>query len=240
MKRSPTHRERLARWDRRRATLALLGLLLFLAACAAAWLFLKEAGLLPQLAAAGQQVQYWLQQIPVPLYLLAFCILPALGFPLSPFYLTIAAVLGGIPEGIAAALVCLGLNSALSYWLTISVARRQVERLLERRGIRLPKITPQNQRMVTIMLRASPLPYIIQNFVLALGGVAFSLYIVCSILIQGMIACGMIIVGGSLFEGNGRWALIGVFLLMSTTIIISRWRQKQQSKHRHELGTRAD
>ncbi len=226
------------RWSLRRSLLptVLAGIGVLVLGGALAW-FSVRSGRNPveDLALLMAQLEVWLGRIPLPLYLLAFAILPAIGVPLSPFYLTIATVAGGIPQGIVAAIVCISSNTALSYWMTVTFARHRVERLVARRGIQMPSITPANQRTVTIILRASPLPYIIQNFVLALGGVSFWLYLYWSVLVQGMIGAGMIMVGGSLFEGNGRWALVGIVLFFSTIMIVSHWRRRQERKQNDGL-----
>lgn len=173
-----------------------------------------------------ESILVWLTSIPLIVYILAFAILPAFGFPLSPFYLTVGVVVGHLGLGILTAWGCVAANIALAYWLTVGVAHPLIEWIVARRGISIPKINPRNQRKLTILVRLSPLPFGLQNFSLALGGVSFPLYMFWSVLIQIAMGTGVVYFGGSILQGNIGRALFGLFLIVATVMAISWWRRR--------------
>ena len=178
-----------------------------------------------------------LQQIPLPLYLLAFALLPAFGFPITPFYLTVAVMMGGLWPGLLAAWVCVALDLAFAYWLAAGLARPWVSRLVERRGYRIPHATAGNARRLTLLVRLSPLPLVMQNCILGLAQVPFPLYIFWSVLVQCALGAGVIFVGESLFQGNARLLLPGLFLLLVVVSAVSWWRRRAPAPIEDGLGT---
>lgn len=177
----------------------------------------------------------WLQSIPVALYLFAFAVLTAFGFPLSLFYLTAATVVGGPVLGLVAAWSCVTFNIAMSYGLAVGVGHPLIERFIARRGFKIPKVTAANQRRVTVLVRLSPAPLCVQNYILALGGVEFGLYMRWSVPIQGAIGTGVVLFGDSIFSGRAGNAMLGIFLIVLVAAGISWWRRRQP-KSAHELG----
>jgi len=181
-----------------------------------------------EMLAQGRELALdWLQSIPLPVYILAFAMLPSVGFPLSLFYLTVGAVCGHLGWGLALAWSCLASNMALAYWLARGVAHPLIERFIAVRGIRIPKITPRNQRKVTVLVRLSPLPFALQNFTLALGHVAFPLYMVWSFVVKAAIGTGVIVFGQSLLQGRFKMAFAGIFAVVGVMLLFSWWRRRQ-------------
>src|SRR5690554_155690 len=77
----------------------------------------------------------WLRQVPMPVYLGMFIILPLFGTPMSLFYFTAIPVLGG-PYGlygITGALICLGVSMSLAYLLSNGLLRPFLTRWMEAR-----------------------------------------------------------------------------------------------------------
>jgi|TARA_B110000438_G_scaffold203120_1_gene194819 uncharacterized membrane protein YdjX (TVP38/TMEM64 family) len=211
--------------------IALFGVLLIVIA----FVIIRANGLsgeeLKALALAGMQnLQAWLLGIPLPLYIAAFIMLPALGTPVSVFYLTVAAVAGSLFGGLLTSLICIAGNCALCYWVSAGFGREFILKWVERKGMEMPQITAENHVAVTIMVRLSPLPFVLQNYGLAIGGVPFRGYMIWSVLSQGSLSAGMIIVGGSLFEGNFKYALFGLFLFFVAMVAVSWWRRRNQQK----------
>ena len=186
---------------------------------------------LKTLAVSGMQsLQGWLLEIPLPLYIAAFIILPAIGTPVTIFYLTVSAVAGSLLGGLLVAWFCVAGNCAFCYWLSAGFGREFIRKRVESKGLEMPQVTIENHVAVTIMLRLSPLPFVLQNYGLALGGVPFRSYMIWSLLTQGALSAGVIIVGASLFEGNFKYALFGLFIFFAAMVAVSWWRRRNQKK----------
>ena len=172
----------------------------------------------------------WLEAIPLYWYVLAFVVLPAVGVPLTFFYLTVGAVAGSVWLGLGIAWVSLTLNMILSYGLSHSLLRPLLTRILARKGVNIPEVKAGNAWKWVMLFRLSPVPWVIQNYVLGLSRIRFGLYVWLSLLIQGTIGAGMIVVGGSLFEGKGKFALLGVFLIVLVGVAGSALRRRLNKK----------
>ena len=111
--------------------------------------------------------------VPLWLYALAFAILPSLGFPLTFFYLSTPLMIENVALAIVFALSCVLVNSGVTYALGRYLVRSWANRLLERRSVRIPEISANNENSLNLLVRASPIPWLLQNLVLAIGGVRF-------------------------------------------------------------------
>lgn len=211
------------------------GVLLFLAGLvllAVAWT--QREWLLSQLEVWRLAAVEWLRLVPLPFYLLAFIVLPAVGMPLTLFYITVGAVVGEVVPSLLLAWLCVLCNMALCYALTRGVLQPVIASLVHRRGMEIPQIPTRAEWKFIVMLRASPLPWVFQNYILALAGARLVPYLFLSILVQGAIGAGMIIVGGSLFAGNARFALIGIFVFFAVSCGLSLLRRRVDQTKQNE------
>lgn len=190
-----------------------LGLGLGLGLLAVVELWVHRVAVLEAVAYVRAHFTEWLQVCPPWLFCLCFAVLPALGFPLSVFYLTASTVLGGAPQAVAAAWVCVALNLSLAFLLGRGIFHPILARLLERLGYRIPQFTNGGDWMVILAIRLSPAPYFMQSYLLSLGGVPYSRYMLLSWPVQGLVCIGMILVGRSLFQGGFGYALLGMGLI---------------------------
>ena len=158
---------------------------------------------------ARTQFAAWLQQIPRWLFVLTFIILPALGVPLSMFYLSVGGTFGGLAPALVAAVLCMAANMALSYALA-SVFVGPIRRLVLRRGYRVPELNGDGQWKVVMAVRASPLPWLMQSWLLTLGGARFSTYMLVGAPVQSLVAAALVVIGDSLLSGRGGWLAIGL------------------------------
>ena len=167
----------------------------------------------------------WLRSIPPWAFVLGFVVLPALGFPISLFYLTVGAVFRDPGLALAVALGCMTVNMALSYAVA-RVLSRPIQGFLHRRGYPLPQLTEGAEWRAIVLLRASPLPWLMQSWLLALGGSRFLPYMLVGAPVQSLVGAGMVLVGESLFQGNAVWLLAGVtaFLLGQAALTALRRR----------------
>jgi hypothetical protein len=166
-----------------------------------------------------------LGRIPLWAFLLAFTVLPALGFPILAFYATVGAFADGIGQALLISWICMAGNMALSYLIADRFSA-PLSRLAKRGGYRIPRIDPADGWKVVIVMRASPLPWLLQSWLLTLGGVRFVPYMVLGVPVQAMVGLGYIILGESVLAGNAKWALIGLFLAMAGYLVLSILRRR--------------
>ncbi|MEX2380767.1 MAG: hypothetical protein WD490_00135 [Opitutales bacterium] len=157
--------------------LTLFGLLMGAGVCLLLWM--------------GADWQLWagrLTHLHPALFLVAMCLLPVVGFPISAFYFY-AGVTYGWGLGIPLCLGSLAMNMTLSYFVAQSLLRKPLSELLQRGGHELPHFrTGMNQFRATFLLRTVPgPPFPVQNYLLALAGIPFVIYLPVSLATQGAI-----------------------------------------------------
>jgi hypothetical protein len=171
------------------------------------------------------QLDVWLASIPAWAFVLAFVVLPALGFPMSLFYLTIGGVFAPSALALSVAWGCMALNMALSYAVARALAG-PVERLLRRRGYPLPHLEAGSQWRAIVLLRASPLPWLMQSWLLTLGGARFLPYMVFGLPVQALVGAGLVLVGESLFQGSLGWLAGGVVVVLLAQLLLGTLRRR--------------
>lgn len=183
-----------------------------LAAGAILWAYLYYRPELPDPNTAREAAYAFLRSIPTPLYFLAFAILPALGVPLTIFYLTALPVMGATHPAIAILLgwTAVGLNMALTNVLGRSFLHPVIEWVIRHKHLSIPKLKPHNEWRVVLAFRLSPLPFAIQNYVLALGHARWRSYLWLSLLIQGSIGLAVMLVGESILKGGLGYILLAL------------------------------
>ena len=214
----PSHRQLLIG-----ATLTVVALMV--AAGLIVWLYRDQ--LPPVDEVRGMAIQF-LEAIPAWAYFLAFIILPALGVPLTLFYLTALPVLGSTHPaiGVVLAWTAVALNMILAHFLARGILHPAIEWILRRRHLEIPRIQPQNEWRIVLTVRLSPVPYCLQNFILSLGRARWRSYLGLSILIQGSIGLGVMIVGESIFSGGLTYALLALFALFALHLLFEYIRKR--------------
>lgn len=156
-------------------------------------------------------------------FVLAMSLLPVVGFPIAAFYL-FAGVAFGFLEGWSYCLISLAINMSLSYIVARFCLHEALTRLLEKCGYHLPKLSEVNEYRFTFILRTVPgPPFPVQNYLLSLLGVRFSVYISLSLLVQGTIAAGMVACGGALPEEITMGHVLVGLALVSVLIGMKTW-----------------
>ncbi len=174
----------------------------------------------------------WLRQVPVPLYLGMFVVLPLFGTPVSLFYFTAIPVLGG-PYGlygITGALISIGVSMSLAYSLANGLLRPFLSRWMKKRGYDIPVVKRENEWKIILLMRLSPFPYLVQNYSLGLSGCRYFPYILISWPIQGLFALGFMLMGESFAGGGMKYALLGMFLLVTCFVLTGMTRTRLQQK----------
>ncbi len=155
-------------------------------------------------------------------------VLPAFGMPISPFYV-ISAVYG-IGFSLICTAVALSVNLTIVYWLGVGVFHPVIERFIRRTRYSIPKVRPSNYAKITLLVRITPgLPYFVQGYLLALGGIPFGIYFIVSIIVQICAAAAFIILGESVFQGKSGPAILGICLLL-VLILVAKIIRDQYAK----------
>ena len=172
----------------------------------------------------------WIRSAGPWVYFGAIAVLPAFGFPISLFYFTAGPAFAAqmtLPGVIVATLVALAVNFALSYWLAHRALRPMVEWLLSHTKFRVPRVSPENELTVAVLVRVTPgPPLFLQSYILGLSGVRFRTYMAVSMAAQVVYCSGFIVFGKALVEGKGRMALIGGGLLVAAVALVQILRKR--------------
>ena len=204
------------------------GVLAVAASGAGVYAFREAIFPLPPLAELREQGLLLLRTVPVPLYFLAFAVLPAAGAPLTFFYLTALPVMGqqSTMLGLLGAYAALALNMVLCYLLARGFFHPLIEWVIRHRHLRVPKIRAENELQIVLAARLSPVPFALQNYLLALGHSRWKFYLFLSFPIQAGIGLAMMLFGESVFEGGLAYALFGAFVLVLALLILRLVRQR--------------
>ena len=160
----------------------------------------------------------------------AMAVLPAIGAPMTPFYLLAGPAFGEqmtLPGVVAAEVATLVVSFSLSYWLSGRALRPAVEWLLSHTRFRVPQVKPENELTVTVLVRVTPgPPLVLQSYILGLAGVRFRTYLAVSMAVQTVMCAGVTIFGKALMEEKGGLALMGVMVLVAAVVLVQLLRRK--------------
>lgn len=160
----------------------------------------------------------------------ATAVLPAVGAPLSVFTLTageLFAPLLTMTGAIAALVLAIGVNLALTYWLARYALRPLLSRVLEHYGYRVPRLAGSNALSVALALRLTPgPPFFVQSYILGLAEVPFRLYMVVSWICILPWAIGAAVMGKGVFNGNFRMVIYGVGVIVAAVVIVRMVRKR--------------
>ncbi len=207
---------------------AAAGILAVAAVGAGVYAFREAIFPLPPIEELRETTLALLRSIPIPVYFVAFVVLPAAGAPLTFFYLTALPVMGreSTVLGLAAAFAALALNMVICYLLARGFFHPLIEWVIRHRHLRVPKIKPENELQLVLAARLSPAPFALQNYLLALGHARWKFYLFLSFPIQAGIGLAMMLFGESVFEGGLAYALFGAFLLVLALLLLRLVRQR--------------
>jgi uncharacterized membrane protein YdjX (TVP38/TMEM64 family) len=190
-----------------------------------------------------QAIMVWLRNMgPLP-FLGAMALLPAMGVPVTPFFILAGATFG-IWMALVASLVALGLNLSLCYWIARSGMRPRLESFLRRSRYQLPDFEERNAGAVrfTLMIKMTPgLPAFAKNYILGVSGVPFLPYFGLSMLITGAYAASFVILGESMLEHRFDRSVVAIAVVVVLLLAVLWWRRKrnreaQQQGAAHQPG----
>lgn len=138
---------------------------------------------------------------PLALFL-SMIVLPLIGIPIGPLWI-LSGMMCGIAAGICLSAAALLINLTLAYFLASRICREFLKRFFLKRGMQLPEMQSAGIVKFIVIIRLTPIfPLCVQNYVLGLLDVPFSLYLPISFLLQFIVACIFIITGESVYSGR--------------------------------------
>lgn len=209
---SPKHlrRSTLATWARRAlgaATLLVLAVLIWNAWDHQAFIaWREEAGVVP--------------------FFLAMALLPALGVPITPFFIVAGATFGTF-VGLTGSAIALSANLLLCYWIARSGLRPWLTRLLARTRYDIPDFEEGKGALrFTLLVKLAPgVPIFIKHYLLGLAGVPFWIYFAVSGAITGLYAGAFVVLGDSLLEHDLGTSAMALAALVAIALAIYLWRR---------------
>lgn len=164
------------------------------------------------------------------LFFAAEALLPALGAPLAAFNLVAGEAFAPqmtMPGVVAAAMVAIALNLALTYWLARHAFRPFLTKLVARYGYTVPRVTAANALTVSLVVRLTPgPPFFLQGYLLGLAEVPFRLYMIVSWLAVLPWAVAFIVLGKAAREGSFGKIVTAVGLIVVAVVAVQLIRRR--------------
>lgn len=192
-------------------------------------ILLMGAGLVGVLLLQGVDLRAWIdegialvQKAGPWVFFTSMAVLPAVGSPLSPFTLTAGSIFAptlGWPLVIVATWLALTVNVTITYVGARWLARPLLEKLVLRLGYRWPEVRPENHWDVTILARVTPgPPFVLKGAMLGLARIPFRIYLLGSVLIEGIYATVFVVFGEALLAGRGKMIVVGISALAALAV----------------------
>ncbi len=182
----------------------------------------------------------WIRDLgPIPFFL-ALTLLPAVGFPTTPFFLLAGAAFG-VWISIVGSTIAQAINLAFCYWLSTRYLRTFLERLIEKTRYSIPQVRKENFVKVTLLIKITPgPPNFLKTYILGLAGIPFGIFFIISLPTSVAYGIGIIVVGDSLLEGNIGQAVVGVSILIVLMIGIKMLRDYLLRRKGRQKGREKD
>lgn len=128
---------------------------------------------------------------------------------------------------IAAALAAVAVQLALSYAVARYALRPAIERLVRRRGMAVPRVTPANALSVALLVRLTPgPPMVLGSCVLAVAEMPFGRYLLVSWLVALPWVMGGVVLGRGAFAGDFKLVVMGAGVLVAAAVAVRLLRKK--------------
>jgi uncharacterized membrane protein YdjX (TVP38/TMEM64 family) len=168
------------------------------------------------------------------LMLAAMAILPVFGFPVSVVYLLAGVRFGPLWGGVVVASVT-AVHLLASYGIARSVFRRPLQRFIEKRHKRLPRIPDDEQAMVALIVALVPgPPYLVRIYLLALADMKLRIYFWVALLVFTVRSYVTILLGDLSSDPSGRRLVILVIVDAAKIVICAAviwWLRVHHRRH---------
>lgn len=151
------------------------------------------------------------------LFFLAMALVPCVGVPMTTFSLTAGTIFRarmGLAGVVAAALAATLANLMLTFWLAKGALRPVLQKFVKQRGHKLPEVESGDAKDLIVLVRVSPAPFFIKNYLLGLADVPAVPFFVISLVIEGIYTAGFTVFGDALLHGEGRKIILGATVLV--------------------------
>jgi uncharacterized membrane protein YdjX (TVP38/TMEM64 family) len=162
-------------------------------------------------------------------FFIGMAVLPALGFPVLPFVLTVGPSFApalGIGVTVACGVAALTINALLTYLLAARALRPVMQRLLAWLGYRLPEPPQGSDWQIVFLVRLMPgLPFWLQGYLLGMMRLPLLPYMVGSVFVPGVYVVAATVGGAALMQGRGGvalWALAGAGILAAVLHLLRK------------------
>lgn len=169
---------------------------------------------------------------PVPFFAV-MAVAPALGVPLTPFFLLAGAGFG-VVVGLVGSAVALAVNLCLCFWIARSALERPLRSLLARFRYQLPSFAAGGTsaaRFAVLVKLAPGLPAAVKHYALALAGVPFAIYFVVSMLVTGIYAGTIVLLGESALDRDVTGTLVAGALVVVVGVLVAWWRSRVRAEN---------
>lgn len=170
----------------------------------------------------------WKEQASPLAFFTIMALLPAIGAPLTPFYIVAGATFG-LWKGLFGSAIALVINLSLAYFAARHSTGGWLRRGLLRLGYELPDFDRDSARpfRFTLVVKLTPgLPLFLKNYLLGLSGVPFGTYLGVSMLVSALYAVPLMALGDSLFKHEQ--ARVWIFVLAGIAAIVWWWRRRKR------------
>lgn len=205
-----TERARLRRWKPTLRNL-LSAVVTVVIVGVALWLWLKWD---PQAFAE------WKREAPPVLFFTALALLPAIGFPTTPFFVLAGATFSPW-ENVVGITASLAVNVMLCYWVANSWLRRVVVWALHRSGRELPSPGRRSALRVALLIKMAPgVPTFLKNYAIGMSGVSFAMHFAICFGITACYAAAFVLLGDSLVDRDYSSGALAVGLLLAVACLL--------------------
>jgi len=164
-----------------------------------------------------------------------FMVLPLLGAPISVFLIAT-----GLRFGFPAGVLVTFLSSAVHHLIAFRVAhgrlRGSVQRLIARKGRKIPELAPEHQAgWAALFAAVAGPPYAVKLYLLALTNIRFRIYMGVGVPVYTLCSMPMVAAGSMAGRFNGWWfSLAGV--VIAAGIFTARALRKRAAARKAEEG----
>ncbi len=154
----------------------------------------------------------------------ALALLPAIGFPTTPFYILAGATFS-LPVNFIGIGISLAINLSICYLIAHSGLRRVITWSLQRTRYKLPALKPGQALRFSLLVKLTPgVATFLKNYIIAMAGVPFGLYFMVSFGITACYAAAFVLLGDSLVDRNPGMGVMatGILLLVIVAVMAVR------------------
>jgi len=184
-------------------------------------------------------VQDWMAEAPPLPFFAAMAVLPALGAPITPFFVLAGAAFGS-RLGLAGSAAALAANLTLCHSLARGKLRPRIASLLARFGYTLPdfEVRREGRFRFTLLVKLAPgLPAFAKNYLLGVAGVPFALYFVVSMAITGAYGAALAVLGTAALHHDVGHGVTAAAVLVLAATGAWLWRRRAGSRAAEAIGS---